>query len=293
MTTGTQAFFDRPFALINATSAATALAARYASMVSVDNPNYWPETVRGLFVHTAQWTDQMMQEYPDVDERLRMCGYGVPNLDKMLESRKNGVTFIAQRTIQPYKKGEKSNSFNKMHIYTLPWPKDALIGLGEKNVRLTITLSYYVEPGPTDNFASSFKKYNYASAGLRFELSTFRDTEKSFKARILREYDEDEMRIPNDTPRWGLGILKRTKGSIHKDWIECMAADLAQCNMIAVFPVSGWWYKRKGLNKIEETMHYSLIVSLECDEEQVDFSTEIESRIPIEQQVLIETGLAK
>ena len=293
LTTGTQAFFDRPFALINATSAATALAARYASMVSVDNPNYWPETVRGLFVHTAQWTDQMMQEYPDVDERLRMCGYGVPNLDKMLESRKNGVTFIAQRTIQPYKKGEKSNSFNKMHIYTLPWPKDALIGLGEKNVRLTITLSYYVEPGPTDNFASSFKKYNYASAGLRFELSTFRDTEKSFKARILREYDEDEMRIPNDTPRWGLGILKRTKGSIHKDWIECMAADLAQCNMIAVFPVSGWWYKRKGLNKIEETMHYSLIVSLECDEEQVDFSTEIESRIPIEQQVLIETGLAK
>ena len=199
------------------------------------------------------------------------------------------MTFIAQNTIQPYKIGEKRSTFNQMHIYTLPWPKDVLVRLGEKDVKVTITLSYFIEPGPTDNFASNYKKYNYASAGLRFELSTFRDTARSFKSRILKEYDEDEMKVPNDTHRWGLGISKRTKGSIHKDWIECMAADLAQCNMIAVFPVSGWWYKRKGLKRIEDTMRYSLIVSLECGEEQVDFSTEIETRIPIAQQ--IEVGL--
>ena len=287
LTTSNRHFAGLPFTTINATSAATALASRYAAMVSVENPNYWPETIRGLFVHTAQWTEQMEKDFPEINDRLRMCGYGVPDLEKMMTSRANGVTFISQKTIQPYKKGKNSNTFNQMHIYTLPWPKETLLALGEREVKLTITLSYYVEPGPTDNFASSFKKYAYASAGLRFELSTDRDTKTTFRNRLLREYNEEEMRIPNDTRRWAIGVTNRTKGSVHKDWIKCMAADLARCNMIAVFPVSGWWYKRTGLRKLESEMRYSLIVSLECGE-PVSFSTEIENRIPIEQQVQIE-----
>lgn len=287
LTTGTTHYIDRPFAHFNATSAATALAARYAALVSVENPDYWPETIRGLFVHTAEWTDQMVEDFPDKDVRLRMCGYGVPNLEKMLESRRNGVTFIAQKTIKPYKKGEKGkgNSFNKMHIFELPWPKETLLQMGEKDVRLTITLSYFIEPGPTDNYVSSFKKYNYASAGLRFELSNVNENVKQFKSRIQRDYDEDDMKVVNDTRRWNVGFKKRTKGSVHKDWIEVSAADLATCNLIAVFPVSGWWYNRRTLQKIESELRYSLIVSLEAAEEQVDFTTEIETKIPITQQI--------
>lgn len=288
LTTHNRHFVGRPFTTINATSAASALASRYASILSVENPGYWPETVRGLFVHTAQWTEQMMKDFPDLNERLRVCGYGVPDLEKMMTSRANGVTFIAQKTIQPYTKGKNGPSFNKMHVFTLPWPKETLLDLGDKEVTLTITLSYFIEPGPTDNFTSSFKKYAYASSGLRFELSTYKDSKKSFVNRLLREYDEDEMRIKNDTGRWSIGVNNRTKGSIHKDWIKCMAADLVKCNMIAVYPVSGWWHKRTGLRKLESEMRYSLIVSLECGEEQVNFSTEIENMIPIEQQVQIE-----
>ena len=289
LTTSNLHMASKYFTTINATSAATALAARFASLVLADNPEYWPETIKGLFIHTAQWTDQMIHSFPSVDERLRMCGYGVPNLEKMQSSRANSVTFIAQKTIQPYKKDNRGYSFNQMHIYTLPWPKDTLLELGEQEVKLTVTLSYFVEPGPTDNYSPSFNKYNYASAGLRFDLSTYRDTARSFKSRILREYDEDDMRVPNDTRRWGIGVKNRTKGSIHKDWIKCTAADLAKCNMIAVFPVSGWWYNRRELNRINNEMRYSLIVSLESGEEQVDFSTEINNRIQIEQQVVIET----
>ena len=288
LTTSNLHIASRPFTTIHATSAATAMAARYAGLVSVDNPSYWPETIRGLFVHTAKWTKQMEQDFEYIDDRLRMCGYGVPDLERMMISRANGVTFIAQRSIQPYKSGKDGYSFNQMHIYSLPWPKDTLLALGEKEVKLTITLSYFIEPGPTDNYTSSFKKYNYASVGLRFDLSTFQDTARSFKARILREYDEDEIKIPNDTHRWVLGITKRTKGSVHKDWIVTTAAELATCNMIAVFPVSGWWFKRRSLNRTNDSIRYSLIVSLECGEEQVNFCTEIENRIPIEQQVQIE-----
>ena len=58
--------------------------------------------------------------------------------------------------------------------------------------------------------------------------------------------------------------------------------------MIAVFPVSGWWYNRKSLNKVEANMRYSLIVSLETGDDGVDFSTEIENKISIPNQVAIE-----
>lgn len=280
----------RYFRTFNATSAATALAARYAALVAVDNPDYWPETIRGLFVHTARWTEQMEQAFPDMDERLRVCGYGVPSLEKMLESRKNGVTFIAQNVLQPYKKGKTNNTFNKMHIYELPWPKETLLSLGGLEVRLTITLSYFIEPGPTDNYVTSFKKYNYASASLRFELSNVNEKSQAFRQRILREHenDEDGVAVVNNTQRWNIGIQKRTKGSVHKDWVVMSAADLATCNMIAVFPVSGWWYNRKSLNRVEANMRYSLIVSLETGDDGVDFSTEIENKISIPNQVTIE-----
>ena len=284
LTTSSRHSAFRYFTTFNATSAATALAAHYAGIVAVENPNYWPETIRGLFVHTAQWTNQMMQDFSDVDERLRVYGYGVPDLAKMLESRRNGVTFIAQNNIQPYKKSQKNNSFNKMHLYELPWPKNTLVSLGENDVKLTITLSYFIEPGPTDNYVSSFKKYNYASAGLRFELCNVNERPKSFRNRIQREYEDDVVRGDNDTQRWNIGIKKRTRGSIHKDWVVMSAADLATCNLIAVFPVSGWWYNRKSLDKVEASMRYSLIVSLETGDEQVDFRTEIENKIPISNQ---------
>ncbi len=292
LTTATSHFVDRPFALFNATSAATAMAAHYAAIVMAQLPEYWPETVRGLFVHTAQWTKQMMDDFPDKDERLRICGYGVPDLEKMLESRRNGVTFISQRTIRPYKKEKSKVSYNVMHFYKLPWPKSTLLEMGDMPVRLTITLSYFIEPGPTDNFTSSFKKYNYASSGLRFDMKTETEDEETFKKRILRSYDKekDEVRPGNDTCRWNVQITKRTRGSIHKDWIETTAAQLATCDMIAVFPVSGWWYKRTSMRKVESDLRYSLIVSLETDEAQVDFSTEIENKIPIANQVEIEVS---
>lgn len=286
LTTGTTHSIDRPFGWLNATSAATALAARYAAMVSADNPGYWPETIRGLFVHTAEWTEQMLNDCQDVEERLRVYGYGVPNLEKMLESRKNGVTFIAQKTIRPYKKGQKGNSFNEMHLFTLPWPKETLLSMGECDVKLSITLSYFIEPGPTDNYISTFKKYNYASSGLRFELSNTNENARQFKNRILHTYDEDEVKVENDTQRWNVGIRRRTRGSIHKDWVELSAADLATCNLIAVFPVSGWWYYRKSLSRIESDLRYSLLITLETGE-GVDFSTEIENKIPIANQVEI------
>ena len=267
------------------TSPASALAARYAAIVTAEHPDYWPETVRGLFVQTAQWTLEMIQDYPDVEDRMRVFGYGVPSLDRMLHSVNQGVTFISQNVLQPYKEGESGPIFNLMHIYALPWPQETLLSMGEAKVRMTVTLSYFIEPSPGkyDNFTA----YNYASSGLRFDVNNIGESEEMLRNRISKqESDEDnENRISNSTSRWGIGIKKRVRGSIHKDFIETTAADLATCNKIVVYPVAGWWKNRKKLGCYNRSLRYSLIVSLDTDAVECNLVTEVESII--QQQVVI------
>jgi hypothetical protein len=81
------------------TSAAAALAARLAAMVQGQYPDYWPETVRALIVHSAQWTSAMQVRFlpqRKQDRRqdhyrqlLRYCGYGAPSTDDLFWSTKS------------------------------------------------------------------------------------------------------------------------------------------------------------------------------------------------------------
>lgn len=261
------------------TSPASVLAARYAAIVESENPDYWPETIRGLFVQSAEWMPEMIQDYPDIDDRLRVFGYGIPSLNRMLRSVENGVTFIAQNEIQPYKEGSKEPTFNRMHIYTLPWPQHALLEMGEANVRLTVTLSYFIEPAPGkyDNYSA----YSYASTGLRFDVNNIGESEEQLRNRFsLQEKEEDNENVVTNRPsRWNIGTRRRVRGSIHKDYIETTAAELATCNMIVVYPVAGWWKNRKKLGCYERSIRYSLIVSLDTDAVEANLLTEIENLI--------------
>jgi len=57
----------------------------------------------------------------------------------------------------------------------------------------------------------------------------------------------------------------RTQGSIHSDWWEGTAADLAASGQLAVYPVTGWWRERKHLERWGSMARYSLVVSLETE----------------------------
>ena len=59
-------------------------------------PNLWPETIRGLLVHSAEWTDRMLNGISFNNATLaakrallRTFGYGVPILENALYSAGN------------------------------------------------------------------------------------------------------------------------------------------------------------------------------------------------------------
>lgn len=288
----------RYFDTINATSAATALASNFAGKLQDRYPNLWPESIRGLIVHSAKWTPRMEQQFPvnnrrDMAYRLRCCGYGVPSEDRALYSYGNGLTYIAQEEIQPFIKERGSNSvkINEMHLFEFPWPKEVLEQLAEVEVSMKITLSYFIEPAPGE--IGWKDKYKYASCGLRFDVNNEDEDERTFKLRINKaiEAEENEDRGKNDSTRWTIGTDTRNKGSIHSDEIRLSAAQLATCNMIAVYPIGGWWKTRINLSRYNSRLRYSLIVSLDTPLENIDMYNIVKTKIDALVNVPVEVDI--
>ena len=59
-----------------------------AAILQSEYPEYWPESIRGLIVHSAEWTPGMLEEFPRKERRnrLRVYGMGVPNLARARRS---------------------------------------------------------------------------------------------------------------------------------------------------------------------------------------------------------------
>lgn len=274
------------------TSAAAALAARYAAIVWAHYPELWPESVRGLLVHSARWTEGMLEEFPYAERhnRLRCYGFGIPDLQRALWSASNAATLIVQGSLQPFDKEDGEDVKTKdMHLHQLPWPTTVLQDLGELEVRMRVTLSYFIEPSPGRRGWT--RRHRYQSHGLRFDVKRPLETNEAFHKRLSKAaWDEDEDVEPGTDDRiWELGDWLRRKGSLHSDTWSGTGAKLASCGAIAVFPVTGWWKERPHLNRWDRQARYSLIVSIETDSTEVDLYTPIATQIGVPVETVIGT----
>ena len=273
------------FSTIWATSAATAQASKLSAEIYCKYPNAWPETIRALMVHSARWTDKMKQQFlpseipkkSDIRVLLRTCGYGIPNLERAVFCKNNYVNMIIEEELQPF---DKSVVTNELHIHKLPWPKEVLEALGDEEVELRVTLSYYIEPSP--GHIGWKDKYTYQSCGLRFELKNSMESLDDFKKRVNLAARDEDINWHNElspSAPWYLGVKNRNVGSIHSDFMCVPAVDLSSANGIAVYPVGGWWKNRKRLKRYYDKIRYSLIVSLSTKDSEVDFYTPIITEI--------------
>lgn len=269
------------------TSAAAALASRFTARLWAEYPQLWPETIRALTVHSASWTQAMheMVKGESKETLLRAFGYGVPDYNSASRSASNAATMIIEAEMQPFEKTPARVTTKDMHFHRLPWPGSVLAGLGEIEVRLKVTLSYFVEPSPGRRGWTN--KHRYQSHGLRFDVKRPTDTDNEFRKRITasaREEDEG-YQSDSDDRAWLMGRNLRCKGSIHCDTWTGTAADLAAANLLAIVPVTGWWKERPHLKYHDSKTRYALIVSIETDNIETDLYTPIKNAIPIATRV--------
>lgn len=287
----------RLFDTIWATSAATAQCSYIAAELLAAYPSMRPETLRALIVHSARWTTQMVAQFclPDTKSKgrkklLRTCGYGVPNLEIAKDTLNNRVNMIVEGELQPYEKKQDSlPKMKEMHLHILPWPESVLQTLENTMVKVRITLSYFIEPGPGQKGWKN--KYRYSSCGLRFDMKRPNETLEQFQRRINNLMRDDNYQNMNTTDNhWYLGSKNRDVGSVHSDVWEDTAINLAQSGFIAVYPVVGWWRERTSLKKFNSKISYSLIITLETPEESIDLYTPIMTKIASRVAVPITTN---
>ena len=278
---------DRLFSTANATSAATALASRMAAQVMAAYPELWPETVRGLIVHSAEWTPAMKAAYlpddgPQKNAYLRLiqrCGFGVPDLQRALWTLDNSLTMIVERGLQPYEKESgKDPTTRDMHLHELPWPRGALEDLGNEQVEMRVTLSYFIEPNPSHR---GYSRYRYESHGLRFDVKRPTESTRSFRARVNAAAEGQGTSSSSDDPFWLIGVRNRHRGSLHSDVWRGPAVELANRANVAVFPTQGWWRLRHRLGSVNRGARYALLVSIRAPDTDIDLYTEVANQIGI------------
>ena len=278
------------FTCYEGTSPATAQATHIAGRIQSKYPEYWPETIRALLIHSAEWTKALKKHIfegklhskikGDYKTLLFYCGYGVPNLERALNSMENKVSLIIEDELQPYIKNS-SITYNEYKLYELPLPE--LPEFYDVTARMRITLSYFIEPLPEG------LSTNYHSCGLEFVLQNPTETKLQFKRRVSAILDTDDDGKKNKTipdKRWTLGSDNRKRGSISSDMWKGTLSDLLSCKNIAIIPRAGWWKDRIKQEKYNNKIRYSLIISIDT-EANIPLYTEIENLVSITTPITI------
>lgn len=282
----------KPLTSFGDTSASTGLAARFAAMVLAKYPHLWPETVRALMVHSAQWTPTMLARYTDTDGTVdikgltRTFGYGAPNLRDLLSSLDNSLTLLVESELQPFFKDVEDNNRLKtreMRLHPLPWPTEELASLENTTVMMRVTLSYFIEPSPGERGWTP--RYGYQSHGLRFAVRNALESVQAFQQRINRFAREEDYEAPGlADPGWRFGYANRSLtsvGSIHSDEWTGTAVDLASRGYLAVYPTMGWWNKRPHLEGWKKSARYSLVVTIATPGIESNIYTPVANQIGI------------
>jgi Subtilase family len=280
----------RNFSTFEATSAATALAARMSARLWSAHPSLWAETVRALLVSSARWTPAMLSHLPhnptkgDYDRLFRRYGFGVPDLRRAGRSATDMVTLIIEDEITPYIHSDTVGAeavHNEIKLHRLPWPENALRRLSSRPVTLRVALSTFVEPNPAE--AARGRKLRYGSHGLRFKLRRADETSRQFRVRINRAAASEDGRArvagTFDEDGWTFGTRRRDVGSLHIDELTCPASDLARRDFLAVHPVGGWWKTRLRPGQKVPRARYALVIEIDAEDGGANLYTEVELAI--------------
>lgn len=273
LTTSHRHAVGQPLGQISMTSEATARVAHLAARIWSAEPKLRPETIRGLIVHSASWTSEMLDQFSGVYDRLLACGFGVPDLTLASECAQGRATIVVEDTMpsavveevpkrkpprRPTTKATELKLRRKLKVFRLPMPGDLMTD-ADAPVELRVTLSYFSEP-------NKFGRTVFHGLDLKWDMQGPQESESQFLQRInalARPVGPDGKRQKTNSSKsfpWEFGVQVRSRGTVQRDRWCGRISSLIGDKLIAIIPVLGWWDQRRYLK--EQEMRFSLIVSV-------------------------------
>ncbi len=280
----------------NATSCATSLAGNFAAKVWNIYPEARPESIRGLIVHSASWTDKLKEQFnpnnnaEGKNKLLSACGYGVPDIDYAMNSTPKRATIIIEDEIV----NKNSSGDRQIKIFKLPIPEDVMTTDLNAKANLKVTLSYFAEP----NEPEREKRNKYRGLDLEWDFQGPTENDDIFNIRINDVFrkkfnegkDEEDKFKSSDSSQftWKIGKQRRNRGTVQSDELESLVSlsEIVGAKGVAVYPRLGWWDNKRDFEN--KSMKFSLIITVEVfSEKDIDIYTPIKNAvdIPIEQKV--------
>ncbi len=259
---------NRPLSAIWATSEAAARAGNLSAAIWTADPALRPATVRGLQVHSASWTEKMEEQFESLDDRLRICGYGVPDPAMAISCARERATVVIEdvmpnavivdrpRKEPPRRAGVSPTERVAEHIakfFRLPIEDQRLLE-HPHDVELRVTLSYFAE-------IQTYRRRAFRGLDLRWDMQGPQEAEDAFRWRVnkrVREQTADKHK--GKSFKWDVGPERRENGTVQSDRWSGPASFLAGSKLIAVMPVLGWWNQYVGFRTKE--LPFSLIVTI-------------------------------
>ena len=195
----------------------------------------------------------MRAQFANKDQRLALCGYGVPNLAFASECARERTTVVFEDDIPNAVKDDANRWRRTMGLYRLPVPSE--FADEQLDIELRVTLSYFAEP----KRSRSTVEYGM---DLRWDMQGPTESEDDFLKRINADARDPDESAPDGggSFQWEIGRQRRSRGTVQSDRWVGPAAQIAGSRLIAVYPIRGWWDRRSDLRG--ETMDFSLVATV-------------------------------
>lgn len=248
------------------TSFSTPKVAQIAATLEKQFPGASTLLYRGLIAQSARWP-VWAHSYNNKSEVIRRLGYGLPSLERATTNNEYRVTLFADNM---------QIESNNAHVYKVPIP-ESIRNIGEDyDILIEVTLSYCANSRRTRR-----RIKGYLSTWLDWSTSRLGEDYDIFKNRVFTTGRVDE----NDEGvlKWTIGERRNygqandfsTKFStLQKDWAFINSHQLPEDFCIAVKAHKGW--------DDASLANYSLIVSFEAIDKDVEIYNEIRTAVEVE-----------
>jgi len=264
-TTGPEFAVGKVFTYTDGTSIAAPKVAHLAARILGTMPDASANLVRALLVNSASFPEGA-QDYPP-EQAMRLCGFGVPSLDRAL--------FCTDPRATLYFTGEIA--IDAVLLFDVPVPSELIDSKGKK--RITVTIAY-------DPPVSALEQVRPAGINLTWKVAKASVSDSAIEAELVAAAEKELASAGEEgsTPKkktkkkvFEAGTLPRRvqqRGTVQKnvfEWTNKIAGDTWRVALTA---------KATRPVHANDKQRYAVVVTIEHATEPVAIYQSIRSRVP-------------